>query len=103
MSKQEDQAKEALNKKKPDFYVKVKLSSFEAALVYHLREHDFGHFEVIKQYGQPRKVMKIGSEILKESDAYKLGIEEMTQQGDSELFADDENGEVIIPTAHGKE
>jgi hypothetical protein len=66
-------------KQKPGFYMTVKLSSFEAALIYHLRQHEFGDFEVLKQFGEPRKVKKIGSEMLNESEAYKLQAEQLAR------------------------
>jgi hypothetical protein len=62
-------------KKDPDFYVKVELSSFEAALIKYLRQYPFGKFQVTKQYGEPRRCESMGSEILKESDGMKFAIE----------------------------
>lgn len=78
-----------LNKKKAEFYLRVRVSSFEAAMLVHIREYEFGRFEIIKQYGEPRKIKKVGDEILKESDAYKLQVHDLKEGQEGDLFTED--------------
>jgi len=63
--------------KSSDFKVKINLSSFEASMIWHIRQHEYATFEIIKQNGEPRLIKKISSDLLKESDAYILVLEEL--------------------------
>ena len=71
--------KELVINKKSDFYVKVTLSSFEAALIRKLRQYEWGEFRIFKQKGEPRRCEVIGSEILRESEGLALELEEKTK------------------------
>jgi len=88
-------------------YVRVVISILEAALITHLRDFRFGEFKVTKQRGQPVRIEKIGSEVLKERDGYKLQIdsvkiEERYKNQIIELI-EDENKPNLLDTTNGAE
>jgi hypothetical protein len=78
-----------LPSKKPDFYVKVTLSSFEAALIMKLRKYDWGTFVIQKQNGQPRKCDVQESDFLKESDG--IALELINEEFEQKLLNPDKN------------
>lgn len=84
------------NTKEPDFYVKVVLSSFEAALIRKLRKFEWGTFVVLKQNRQPRKCDVQESDFLHESDGMALEIEskelEDTLQRQGKKIIDETSG-----------
>lgn len=74
MDKSED-IKKQIPGKKAEMYVRIVVSSYEAALIKKLRMYEFGTFNVYKSGGEPRRCETLGSEILKESDGLALAIE----------------------------
>lgn len=94
--KNQKKVKKVLNNKKPDFYVKIVLSSYEAALIRKLRKFEWGDFVVLKQFGEPRKCDAQESSFLDESDGMALEIE--SREMESKLLKE---GATIIDQTNG--
>lgn len=67
--------KKDLNKKDPEFYVRMVLSSFEAAVIRALRRYEWGELQIIIQHGQPRKGWYKDSIIFTETDGAAANAE----------------------------
>lgn len=64
-----------MNDNEPEFYVKMVVSSLEAAVLRQLRTHDFGEVTVFIQHGHPRRAVFKNSIILTELEGSKAYAE----------------------------
>lgn len=70
------------------YSVKMVLSALEADMIRKIRKYKFGEFTIIKQKGEPRRVILGGSQFLKESNGMKYALSRESKSIEDQAIKD---------------